>query len=501
MRRLGRPVGWPDNGAIGDFFVKVEFLVDIVPRDVPVGAALQARLGSDPTRFAITPTFFGDGNGRATLLQSLRLRPDALVTPWYNADRTLEIWARAWLSGARLVHFPSEQFFSHAFDDEKLNLSCVAAYRRQVDAVFVWGEYYARRLVEDVGFPPERIYEVGSPRLEFARDGHVPAPREDGGPQRVLFVSDFTIADLHLERERERFARTFGVSLSGAEVEQLGRERRYMLDTARAAAREQNVEVRVRPHPGENMQPYREACAGATLQYADPSRPFAEDLSWADVVVGYTSTSVFEVLAAGRTFIALRSEPPPPLMWRDALEALYTKYTAETLMERLGDDGAPAPDDATIVRARYCIGNLDGSFDPVDAVTSALEKLGRAEATARPDGWDRLRAYYGAARAVAKYIAFRLFASGLWRRLGLWQPAPVRNRLSPGHALCDEIVEGYREAPVAARSAMPSVHGAVEWRLGEWCWSPVPRVAEECRDDGKPAPATAGSLGSVSREG
>jgi hypothetical protein len=471
--------------------VKVEFLVDIVPRDAPVGAVLKARLNSSCPDFAITPTFFGDGDGRATLLQSLRLRPDILVTPWYNADRTLEIWARARMSGAKLVHFPSEQFFSHSFDDEKLNASCADAYRRHVAAVFVWGQYYARRLVEDVGFPPERIYEVGSPRLEFARSEPPSAPREYSGrrPRRVLFVSDFTIADLRSESQRHRFTRTYGVPLSSSDVEQLGHERRYMLDTALRVTTGLNLEARVRPHPGEDTTLYTEACTGSRLEYADPTRQFSEDLAWADIVVGYTSTSVFEVLAAGRMFLALRSEEPPRVVWREALEDLYSKHTAETLLEYLGIEEPAQKGYATIERARYCIGNIDGAFDPVEALVSALEQVQESAASNKLTYHDSFRSVRGAARALAKFCAFRLFSSKPWQRLGMWQPSAVRSRLSPGHAVSDQILHKYCAAAASAPNASASWWRPVEWRAGRWCWSPV-KDPDEGRD-GRSMPSTA----------
>lgn len=68
--------GLTDNAAP----MKVEFLVDIVSRDLPVGCALRDALGGEAV--TLSSTFFSDIDGRATLPASRRLGADVLITPW-----------------------------------------------------------------------------------------------------------------------------------------------------------------------------------------------------------------------------------------------------------------------------------------------------------------------------------------------------------------------------------------------------------------------------------
>lgn len=460
--------------------MKVEFLVDIVSRDTPVAASVCGSDHGETPDCLIAPTFFADGEKRWTLTRSRRYGADVLVTPWYNAARTLEIFSRARLAGARLVHYPSEQIFSRLFDHEKLNTACAAAYCRHVDAVLVWGEYYARRLVEDVGYPRERIYEVGSPRLEFARSGHPDESERGAGPRRVLFVSDFTIADLQDERQRRAFASTYGVPVTADTVTRLDAARRYMLDTACRVAQTERFEVRVRPHPGERSDVYHAACDGTGVQYADPAGTFSADILWADVVVGYTTTSLFEVIAAGRPFFALRNEPPPEIVWREIMESLYRVYSADELMEALRDPSALEAAHRDLIReATICVGNIDSAYDPVAALRAALRDVPRRHAATTPGWGDRCTMAWGVVRAACKYVALRLFTSKMWCALGLWQPAAVRRRLSPAHALTDEVVARYRKQTEQESTAAGRGPETISWELGRWCWRPVARAATE----------------------
>lgn len=455
--------------------MKVEFLVDITSRDLPIACRLAGALREVGDETAITSTFVADGEKRSTFLRSLREKADILLTPWYNSPRTLEILARARFAGAHLVHFPSEQFFSASFDREKLNVAASQAYRRQVVAVFVWGQYYARRLVEQVGYPRERIYEVGSPRLEFARhEQDSETARASDRPLRVLFISDFNLADLDTPGRRKRFANAYGVKITPGVVGHVASEREYMLDTADRVSRLGGYEIRVRPHPGEKQMSYHAACEGTSMKCCDPAVPFSNDVSWADVVVGYTSTSIFEVAVAGRPFLSLRRREPPEVAYREGLEELYDVCTSEQLIARLSDRRAlEAAGRQLAAQAEFYVGNVNGAFQPVTALRSALHRRFESNGTLI----DSAYATVGAFRSMSKYLAFRLFASGVWSALGGWKPAPVKRRLSPGHALTDEGIFNARET--WEKRARGNSAGRVSWEMGRWCWRPVVTDADK----------------------
>lgn len=448
--------------------MKVEFLVDIISRDLPVACQLESALRESGDEMAITSTFVADGEKRSTFLRSLNEKADFLVTPWYNSNRTLEILARARFAQAHLIHFPSEQFFSVMFDREKLNVDAAKAYRRQVAAVFVWGQYYARQLVERLGYPRERIYEVGSPRLEFVRWGrHARNGSEASRPLRVLFISDFNLADLDTAGRRKRFARTYGVNVTADAVSQVASEREYMLETARQLSTADGYEVRIRPHPGESLNPYRAACEGVAMECADPAIPFSDDVFWSDAAVGYTSTSIFEVAVAGRPFFSLRRKRPPEVVYREGLEQLYHACTAEQLMTVLSDPEAlEAAGRRLATEAEFYVGNINSAFRPVAALCSALHRRFESETAPVDSGF----ATVGALRSMGKYVAFRLFASDIWNAVGGWKPAPVNRRLSRGHALTDESIARNQKA-WGAQSSIGSSN-TVSWELDRWCWRP-----------------------------
>lgn len=469
--------------------MKVEFLVDIVLRDVQLALAACGAAQPDLAGL-ITPTFFADGERRWTMLRSRHYAADVLVTPYYNADRTLELLARAQLAGARLVHFPSEQFFSRKFEAEKLNTACAAAYRRQVNAVFVWGEYYAKRLVENSGYPPERIYEVGSPRIEKARI-HADSDRDQGArPTKVLFVSDYKLADLETEQQRRQFKKTYKVDVTAADVQQIGDERRYMIETAVELSGLEGFEVRIRPHPGEKQEAYLAACDGGALQFADPLNAFTEDVRWADVAVVYTSTSIFEIMAARRMFLSLRKTATPPgVATREATESLYRIHTRAELLEALRNPDKLRSDQAQLLgKAGFYIGNIGGSYDPAAAICSALRhSLKHSPLTALMPR-DQLNVAWGVIRSAIKYSAYRMFASAAWRNLGLWQPVVVRRRLSPGYILTDQVIEDIRGSATAdhPRQSGPS---AITWSPGQWCWQPQQTNAAESGRGKQQSPA------------
>src|SRR5690606_31499826 len=133
-------------------------------------------------------------------------------------------------------------------------------------------------------------------------------------------------------------------------------------------------EVRVRPHPGENLHEYRSACDDSPLEFADPTLPFSDDVRWAHVVVGYTSTSIFEVSAAHRPFLALRRIAKPPAVTpREGLELLYEVCTRDELINALESRETLRAAQLRMLRAAsYFIGNISGEYDTCRAVGAAL---------------------------------------------------------------------------------------------------------------------------------
>lgn len=451
--------------------MKVEFLIDILSRDLPTACLLDTALSGNGDQLIITSTFVGDGEKRSTLMVSARESADVLITPWYNSRRTFEILARARGARAHLVHLPSEQFFSGVFDHEKFNVNSGKSYSRQVSAVFVWGQYYARRLVEDMGFPRERVFEVGSPRLESVRRIQGVAGDRDFSktPLRILFISDFPLADLDTESRRKKFTRVYKADITARDVEQLVDERRYMLETARRVSELDGYEVRVRPHPGEKLNDYHLACENTNVQLANPDKPFSDDLLWSDVAVGYTTTSVFEVAVAGRPFFSLRKKRPPDVTWREGLEKLYRVCTAEQLISAIADPAVLEEAGRELAtQAEFYVGNVNGTYDSLAALCSALHHPALVTEQNLIDGG---LAAIGALRSMGKYLAFRLFSSDVWNAVGGWQPAPVKRRLTAGYALTDESISEALEA----WGTLPNKGSKrpVSWELSDWSWRPV----------------------------
>jgi hypothetical protein len=148
-------------------------------------------------------------------------------------------------------------------------------YRRPVsDRLCVWGEADGETL-RALGCEPGRIVVTGPPGFDGLRAD--PPPPE--ARRRVLVTA---------------------VSGSGETSE--AHVRRVLDYVLEGLSRLPDVDVRVRPHPGDRLGVAAQVAARHRVEIRG-GEPLAAGLSWAGIVVSMASTSGFEAILAGRPLV------------------------------------------------------------------------------------------------------------------------------------------------------------------------------------------------------
>jgi surface carbohydrate biosynthesis protein len=228
---------------------------------------------------------------------------DILIVPSYNVKRSPEMLFRAWAAGSKLVIYHSEQIFNDQFEEEKLNLSSLDKYKKHVSAHLVWGDEFADKLIQKANVDASEIFIVGNYKFDFLLSV------KPSYSKKILFVSDFKIGDLNNEKF-ELFERSYKVKLpkNYNEICRRGRERSLEW-IFRLAKSYPNLEFCLRPHPGEQRELYStlsEKCHN--IYISEPLTSYAEDLISSALVLGFTSTSVMEVITANKLMLSMKVE-------------------------------------------------------------------------------------------------------------------------------------------------------------------------------------------------
>ncbi len=226
---------------------------------------------------------------------------DILIIPSYNVKRTPEMLLRAIASKSKIVIYHSEQLFNEQFDEEKLNLNYLEQYNQHISAHLVWGEYYAKKLIEKANVNPEDIYIVGNYKFDFLSD-----KTKENNRKSILIASDFKLADLS-DKELESFELTYDVRLP------TNLNHTYLKARAKALSwvsdfsnKFPELNFVLRPHPGESRIEYKE-CANKcdNVILSDSTTSYSDDLNACSLVLGFTSTSVLEVINANKYMISM----------------------------------------------------------------------------------------------------------------------------------------------------------------------------------------------------
>lgn len=228
---------------------------------------------------------------------------DILIVPSYNVKRSPEMLFRAWVSKSKLVIYHSEQLFNEQFDEEKLNLSSLSKYNKHVSAHLVWGEEFATKLVNKASVDPNKIFIVGNYKFDFLSD------IKHSASNKILLASDFKLGDLTNE-EFSNFEKKYNVRLPKNYNEKCRNARETAMEwLLKFADMFPNLDFFLRPHPGEARESYIDLSEKRKNIYvSNPLISYSDDLRDSALVLGFTSTSVMEVITAGKVMLSMKVE-------------------------------------------------------------------------------------------------------------------------------------------------------------------------------------------------
>lgn len=425
--------------------MKVKLLLDHVSRELNLAVKLRNMLAKTSTGSLVVQhqDYINRGDSYDFLRTTFDGTYDVVITPSYNVRRTPYILLRALANRSKLVIYHSEQLYNDAFNVEKLNLNALKCYQKHVAAHFVWGEFYARKLVEIAGVPRERIFIVGNYKFDFL---DARAVGRELPSKKVLVASDFKIGDLD-DEEFQRFKREYGVvSLPDLHKVMADARRRCVAWISDMADRFPDISFVLRPHPGELTAEY-EKLKKPNVSMSVPNKSYAEDVNDSALVLGFTTTSVMEVVKSGRRLLSLDlvdfdksflSAHRHALEWVDkaALEdALRSVSLGETLYPR--------------EESKRKVNELVADYDDVCVnVVKSLQIVCEAQAlTTRTSSSDALRLAkslcLGLGKEFAISVAMRSRFFPLSRRVIDRSRKSYQDRVAFGEDLTDEILNAY----------------------------------------------------------
>ena len=282
----------------------INIQVDLATRELPYLTILKTMLENNfDLEINLLPQDPIWHNGTSSFFKSSKQKCDLLVTPSYNAKRTLNTLAWKHRSSSQLVHFHSEQLIDQRFYEEKLNTNCSSEYDRDIEYHLVWGEEFAKLLNVVAGVPKNRIYIVGCPKLSLI-DRNKYVGGDTANQKKVLFVSDFLWATMP-QSQYTSALKKYGIKpeddFQGFYKVALNK---FIATAHQFAISNPDINVVIRPHPGESQEAYSSLLELNNVRI-DMGTPFVESAAEADLIVQFLSTSFFESIYLGKPVICL----------------------------------------------------------------------------------------------------------------------------------------------------------------------------------------------------
>jgi len=283
--------------------MKIKLLLDHVSRELNFASKLKAVM-KETGYGEVTiqhQDYINSGNSYDFIDKTFDGKYDVLITPSYNVLRTPHLLLRAISVGAKLVIYHSEQLYNPVFNNEKLNLGALKAYKKHVVAHLVWGEFYAEKLMTVAGVTKDRIFIVGNYKFDFLHEFHTP---HKSNKPKVLVASDFKLGDLS-DSDFEKFKVQYNVLkfIPFNRVMALARTEciKWVSEVSDLFP---SIHFVLRPHPGENTTEYEQALK-TNVSISSPTKAYADDVNDSSLVIGFTTTSVLEVIKAGKVLLSL----------------------------------------------------------------------------------------------------------------------------------------------------------------------------------------------------
>lgn len=420
----------------------VQFLIDHQSREETIDRILAAMLQGvdlnvrmDHQDFFVTPKGYD-------FFERTREPADYTVMPSYSVPRTLNLLARAIRERSELILQHSEQLFADAFLTDKLSGRFPRAYNRHVLAHLVWGPNFAEKLIANSS-PAEKIWITGNCKIDLARRvyHYEQSLREKivGSRKRILFMSNFTVADLGADGWDDfvkRYQYKGDINLWEYSME----ARRSAIDWIEDVATElKDVEFVIRVHPGELRAPYHELSKMKNVSISQCGE-LIEDLVKCDGVVMFTSTAVYEVAALGIPYCNLQVREPLPEEFQDASYQLFDwvdRGGFRAFSQDPAERGNNSPDPRLI---EHYMAHFRGNSIARTAI-AILEIVQTAAGSL--SALDRM---LGRAYQVIPLVKDWLIKAGYWgRRRGLydemadWADAHWENRRRRGNVIVPEL--------------------------------------------------------------
>ncbi len=299
--------------------VKVDFLIDNPTRELTIAVCIKQLLERE-AGFKVSIDH-QDPYNKVTyydFLERTKGESDVIVSPNYNVGRMRNLLARGVRQNAKIIINHSEQLFPQIVNEEKLNTEYKKEYNRHVDGHIVWGESFAKRLIETAEVPKDKIYIAGNPKLDLAQRQKKIRKNKSEYKTIVLIVSDFSLGD-YSDKKWEEFKKTYGIESNEPVNRHYKEARRRCVEwVGRAADRYQEVLFLMRTHPGEDRSPYRNIKKKTNIKITGDDE-FSIDLGKADIIFEYTSSSIFESL--------IQNKPVYNLHLMDQTDAFYSTYS------------------------------------------------------------------------------------------------------------------------------------------------------------------------------
>ncbi|AMB85440.1 hypothetical protein AWM79_09030 [Pseudomonas agarici] len=346
--------------------MKVAILIDTVKRDLGLATEIKHKLEHEQLgEVQILPIFPIDGDGKFTYGKFIFGSFDFVITPSYNVARTKSIRLRALLSGAKLIEFTSEQFYSQEFEKEKLNLDYKSQYSKHIYQNFVWSDYYANKIISAGISNKEKTWIVGSPKV-FKKQSE---NRKEG----IAFVSDFSLADFNTN-QLESFNNLYKCNLTLSDINAIAEERKNFIDFSIRLSKTCGKRVYIRPHPGESKLPYELAVASGVIASWPEDESFTDFIKTKEHSIVHTSTTLFETCALGIPVHSIKFGEIPKSLQRDYYKDLISFSSESEITKKICSfDDAYTKDSQR--KLHYYFDNFSGAYTCSDAIISALIEI------------------------------------------------------------------------------------------------------------------------------